>query len=101
MNAHSAERTLNDATRQATEETLLTPRFYTTDYAAMDQLNVASVRSDWDALLAELKRDPNRGHFKRDQDWIEHLGKVPEDLRPEFLDFLVSSLTAEFSGCVL
>ena len=87
--------------KQATEETLLSPRFYTTDFEEMDRLDVNSVRADWDKLLAELKRDPNRGHFRRDGNWLEHLEKIPADLRPEFLDFLVSSLTAEFSGCVL
>jgi magnesium-protoporphyrin IX monomethyl ester (oxidative) cyclase len=94
-------RPVNDTTKSASEETLLSPRFYTTDFEAMDRLNVDSVRADWDKLIAELRADPNRGHFKREGNWIAELHKVPEDLRPEFLDFLVSSLTAEFSGCVL
>ncbi len=101
MTAQTADRTVNDATKQATEETFLSPRFYTTDFEEMDRLDVNSVRADWDALIDELRQDPNRGHFRRDGNWIEQLDKIPADLRPEFLDFLVSSLTAEFSGCVL
>ena len=101
MNAPVNHDDLNVATRQALTETVLSPRFYTTDFEAMDRINVGAMQKEWDDILAEMKSDPNRGHFRREGNWIEHLDKIPEDLRPEFIDFLVSSLTAEFSGCVL
>ena len=63
---------------------------------------MSSVRGEWDALIAELKSDPNRHHFKRTEEWDRiDLAALPEGLRKEFVDFLVSSLTAEFSGCIL
>lgn len=91
-----------DTDGMARESTLLSPRFYTTDFEALDRMDVSSVRKEWDALLAEMESDPNKGHFKRNEDWDKiDFDALPEGLRNEFVDFLVSSLTAEFSGCVL
>ena len=90
------------ATAVAMQNTLLTPRFYTTDFEAMDAIDVSPVRAEWDALIARMKSDPNRGHFKKNADWddVDWDGMEP-GLRAEFIDFLISSCTAEFSGCVL
>ena len=92
---------LNETTRQAQKTTTLSPRFYTTDFAEMNRISVAPVRAEWDALIAELASDINRSHFVRTKEWDFDPSQLPEPLRKEFIDFLVSSLTAEFSGCVL
>jgi len=91
----------NGQTRLAQTNTILSPRFYTTDFAALEKIDVSSVRDKWDALLAEFKADPNKGHFIRNADFDVDLSLLPQELRAELLDFLVSSVTAEFSGCVL
>ncbi len=92
----------DSATALAMQNTLLTPRFYTTDFDEMDAIDVSSVREDWDKLIAQMEADPNKGHFRKTEDWdhVDWDGMEPQ-LRKEFTDFLVSSCTAEFSGCVL
>ena len=91
-----------EATRAAQEDALLAPRFYTTDFDELDKMDVNSVRREWDELLAEMRSDPNKSHFRRTADWDPvKLADLPDGLRQEFSDFLLSSLTAEFSGCVL
>ncbi|MEQ5871673.1 magnesium-protoporphyrin IX monomethyl ester (oxidative) cyclase [Sagittula sp. NFXS13] len=90
------------ATEVAMQNTLLTPRFYTTDFDELDAIDVSPVREDWDKLIAQMVSDPNKGHFKKNADWdkVDWDGMEPA-LRKEFIDFLISSCTAEFSGCVL
>jgi magnesium-protoporphyrin IX monomethyl ester (oxidative) cyclase len=91
----------NVQTQAALATTVLSPRFYTTDFAALEKVDVSSVREKWDALLEEFRLDPNKGHFSREGDFKAEVAALPEALRAELLDFLVSSVTAEFSGCVL
>ena len=94
-----------DAARKAKTETMLTPRFYTTDFKAMDRLDMEPVRADWDAMLAEYEGDNNHDHFQRTPEFAteveEVFSKVSPELRQEFLEFLISSVTSEFSGCIL
>jgi magnesium-protoporphyrin IX monomethyl ester (oxidative) cyclase len=59
------------------------------------------VRAEWDGLIEELRADHNRGHFIRTEAFDVDLSAMEPDLKREFLEFLVSSVTAEFSGCVL
>jgi magnesium-protoporphyrin IX monomethyl ester (oxidative) cyclase len=90
-----------DATRAAETNSLLSPRFYKTDYAALERIDISPVRGEWDQMMEEFKRDTNRDHFERNAEFEAELKKLPADLHQEFLDFLISSITAEFSGCVL
>ena len=104
-NTNHEIKSVEDAARKAVTDTIFSPRFYTTDFAAMDAINVEPVRAEWDVMMAEYEGDNNHDHFQRDATFADEarelFAKLPEGLQQEFLDFLVSSLTSEFSGCVL
>ena len=92
---------MTDTQALAQQDTILSPRFYTTDFKALDRIDVSRVRGEWDALIAEMTADPNKGHFKRTEAFDGVIAALDPALRREFTDFLVSSMTSEFSGCIL
>ena len=97
--------TARDANEKAIQSTLLNPRFYTTDFAAMDRIDVNPVRKEWDLMMQEYEGDNNHDHFQRDAAFADEVAllmpQLSPEMRQEFLDCLVSSLTSEFSGCIL
>ena len=101
MTAIHAAESVNESTQQAKTETLLTPRFYTTDFDAIDRVDVEPIREEWEALMDEFRSDNNHKHFRRDAQFEAEIRPLPDELKKEFLDFLVSSVTAEYSGHVL
>jgi magnesium-protoporphyrin IX monomethyl ester (oxidative) cyclase len=105
MTAADAITSAQQANDQAVQDSLLSPRFYTTDFKAMDRIDVSALRSEWDKMLAEYEGDNNHDHFQRTPEFTtevaERFSQVSPELRKEFLEFLISSLTSEFSGCIL
>ena len=93
--------TAADATRKAMTESIISPRFYSTDYAAMNRIDVSPVRAEWDSMMAEFEGDNNQDHFQRTEHFTPQIKTLPPELQQEFLDFLISSVTSEYSGCVL
>jgi magnesium-protoporphyrin IX monomethyl ester (oxidative) cyclase len=51
--------------------------------------------------MEEFRRDSNTDHFQRPADLMANYSGLPPALYQEFSDFLISSITSEFSGCVL
>ncbi len=90
-----------DPNEKARASHLLSPRFYTTDYDAMDRLDLSPVRAEWDEMMKEYEGDNNHDHFQRSADFTAQIQELEPELKKEFLDFLVTSVTSEYSGCVL
>jgi len=95
----SYEPEVNEVTRRAQETTTLSPRFYRTDVEQMMSFGIDSIRDEWNVLMAEYESDRNRYHFERDEAFDP--STMDPELEEEVVDFMTSSLTSEFSGCVL
>ena len=93
--------TLNTDNKIATKETLLTPRFYTTDFEEMANLNISLNQEEFEAVLEEFRADYNRQHFIRDEEFNQSWQDLDPNTRSLFIEFLERSCTAEFSGFLL
>ncbi|MBC8077912.1 MAG: magnesium-protoporphyrin IX monomethyl ester (oxidative) cyclase [Chloroflexales bacterium] len=89
----------SSTTRHALKEAVLTPRFYTTDFAAVDKLRVEHMRDEFEWIKGEFERDYNKGHFVRNEEFGANFDDMP--VRDMYIEFLERSCTAEFSGCLL
>jgi len=90
-----------DGIKVPVKETLLTPRFYTTDYKAMAKMDLSLQQAELMAVLEEMRSDYNRDHFKRDREFEQSWEHVDGETRAAFIDFLERSCTSEFSGFLL
>ena len=87
--------------KSLSKETLLTPRFYTTDFKELSQLDVSSNLNEIEAIVEEFRIDYNRDHFIRDKEFANTWDFFDEKTRNIFIEFLERSCTAEFSGFLL
>ncbi|MES1026328.1 magnesium-protoporphyrin IX monomethyl ester (oxidative) cyclase [Gloeocapsa sp. BRSZ] len=83
------------------KETLLTPRFYTTDFDEMARMDLSVNEEELTALLEEFRTDYNRHHFVRDAEFEQSWEHIDGETRRLFVEFLERSCTAEFSGFLL
>jgi magnesium-protoporphyrin IX monomethyl ester (oxidative) cyclase len=83
------------------KDTILTPRFYTTDFEEMAQMDMAINEEEFRALVEELRVDYNRHHFVRGAEFDQSWDNIDPDTRRLFVEFLERSCTAEFSGFLL
>jgi magnesium-protoporphyrin IX monomethyl ester (oxidative) cyclase len=88
-------------TKADSEENLLTPRFYTTNFKEMAELDVSSNIKEIEAIVEEFRIDYNRDHFIRDKEFLNTWDFFDEKTRNIFIEFLERSCTAEFSGFLL
>jgi magnesium-protoporphyrin IX monomethyl ester (oxidative) cyclase len=87
--------------KQQSQETLLTPRFYTTDFEEMANLDISLNKEEFEAILEEFRADYNRQHFIRDEEFHQSWNSLDKETRGLFIEFLERSCTAEFSGFLL
>lgn len=83
------------------KETILTPRFYTTDFDAMAKMDITVNEEELQAILDEFRVDYNRHHFVRNADFDQSWDHIDGQTRQLFVEFLERSCTAEFSGFLL
>ncbi len=83
------------------KETILTPRFYTTDFEEMARMDISVNEDELQAILEEFRADYNRHHFVRDEEFEQSWDHIDGETRRLFVEFLERSCTAEFSGFLL
>jgi len=89
------------ATQAALQETLLTPRFYTTNFEVAAALDLSSQEVELQAMLDEMRADYNRHHFVRDDSFQASWDHITGEARQAFVEYLSRSCVSEFSGFLL
>ena len=89
------------AVKDPAKETILTPRFYTTDFEAMAAMDLQPNEAELEAICEEFRKDYNRHHFVRNNEFDGAADKLDPDTRRVFIEFLEQSCTSEFSGFLL
>ncbi|MBK1989025.1 magnesium-protoporphyrin IX monomethyl ester (oxidative) cyclase [Sphaerospermopsis aphanizomenoides BCCUSP55] len=83
------------------KETVLTPRFYTTDFETAASMDLSAQETELQAMLAEMRADYNRHHFVRDEEFEQSWEHIDGEARRAFIEYLERSCISEFSGFLL
>jgi len=99
-------KTMRSGIKEAADENLLTPRFYTTDFEEMEQMFAEKINpnlnmDEFVACLKEFQEDYNQKHFVRNDTFKAAAESIQGPTRKIFIEFLERSCTAEFSGFLL
>lgn len=89
------------AIKDPVKDTILTPRFYTTDFEAMAAMDLQPNEAELEAICEEFRKDYNRHHFVRSEEFEGAADKLDPETRKVFIEFLEQSCTSEFSGFLL
>jgi len=89
------------AVKEPVKDTILTPRFYTTDFEAMAAMDLRPNEAELEAICEEFRKDYNRHHFVRNDEFDGAADKLDPETRQVFVEFLEQSCTSEFSGFLL
>jgi magnesium-protoporphyrin IX monomethyl ester (oxidative) cyclase len=100
-NTISEPEQLRPGIKAPVRETLLTPRFYTTNFDAVAAMNLSGQQKELEAVIEELRADYNRYHFVRNDEFKKSWDDIDGETRLAFIDFLERSCTSEFSGFLL
>jgi magnesium-protoporphyrin IX monomethyl ester (oxidative) cyclase len=92
---------LREGIKVPAKETILTPRFYTTDFDEVAKMDISPNEDELQAILEEFRADYNRHHFVRDAEFDQSWDHIDGETRQLFIEFLERSCTAEFSGFLL
>ena len=102
VNTLTAPVDLEAAAKKTTvQESILTPRFYTTDFDKTANLDLSAQEAELQAVLAEMKTDYNRHHFVRNEAFNQTWDHIQGEDRQAFIDYLERSCVSEFSGFLL
>ena len=89
------------AVKDPVKDTILTPRFYTTDFDAMAAMDLQPNAVELEAICEEFRKDYNRHHFVRNEAFEGAADQLDPQTRQVFIEFLEQSCTSEFSGFLL
>ncbi len=98
---HSAPKQPKAGIKQPSQETILTPRFYTTDFETAASLDLSAQEIELKAMLEEMRADYNRHHFVRDEIFEQSWEHIDGESRRAFIEYLERSCISEFSGFLL
>ena len=79
---------LRPGTLAPSKETILTPRFYTTDFEEMAKMDMSVNEEELSALMEEFRADYNRHHFVRNELFDRSFDHISGEARKLFIEFL-------------